>query len=317
MGLALLLVAGPMVISGACGADVEPTEDEAAVKRLRFSRTLQRETFGRPTKLVATNIAEGRTLYFLDTASKTKRKLSTETNVMEPTISLDGTRVAYTQNRVVYVRSLSGGERKKVAEGYTPRWWMMPSSGEEWIYYTTVPDDPADVWRRVYWPHDGKNIKTRRVRLRDGKDELVLDWKGSGGQSKDGTHIVGDYATLILFDALSEAHVLNGGEQGCNGSMSPDNNYWVLFTKMPHKGLFVHDKADDELWHLGAPAGTSRLEDPEWSNHLDYASFAAREAGGNHSIWIAKLSEGENGLRRVLDGRTSGDDWDDPHLWVK
>ncbi|MBW2731579.1 MAG: hypothetical protein JRH20_04245 [Deltaproteobacteria bacterium] len=272
--------------------------------------------------LVALDHAEGDTLYVYDLTSGELRQLSDEIACRGAKISPDGTRVVYHQGGMLRRRALAGGPSEALVAGYDGHWWL-DDAGEEWIYYTTMGDDPKDVWRRVLWPQ-GLGITTRRRRLRDGRDEHVLDWKASGGPSPDGTHLAGGYATVVVFDAAQEPHFLNGGEQGCNTSLSPDERYLLMFfPDLAHQRIAMVNIQDQLLWELSVPFGVVRWENPDWSNHPRFAVTSGLAGHGYASVYVVALPvvlDGsppqEQDLVQLLDARQGNHDWREPTLWV-
>jgi hypothetical protein len=269
---------------------------------------------GREGKVVARDQTDGNKLYLFDTATRSTTKLSEDIECHEPQVSLDGTRVAYERGGKVYVRPLDGSAATQIVEGYDGHWWM-DDNDDEWIYYTTIGDNPEDTARKVWYPNNGKGIHTHRIRLRDNLDEFVLDWKCSAGPSRDGTHLGAAYSTMIIFEmATGTAHVINSNNQGCNGSMSPDDNYYLMHLELPHTYFCYRDKDDNRVWFAENPVGTVEWQNPEFSTHPDFATATAKEASGEYSVWVIKISTKE--MVKVLDV-TDGSNWAEPHLWVE
>ena len=269
---------------------------------------------GKEGKLVARDQTGGNKIYLFDTAARSFAKLSEDIECYQPLISPDGTRVVYQRGGKVYTRPLDGSAPTEIVAGYDGHWWV-DDSGDEWLYYTTIGDNPDDTARKVWYPNNGKGIDTHRIRMRDNQDEFVYDWKCSAGPSKDGTHLGASYSTMIIFDlANGSAHVVNGGNQGCNGSMSPDNNYYLMHLELPHTTFCYRDKDDNRVWYILNPTGTEEWQNPEFSTHPDYATATAKEGSGRYSVWVVKISTNE--MLKVLDV-TDGSNWSEPHLWVE
>ena len=220
--------------------------------------------------------------------------------------------------RYAFACPLDGGGATEIVEGYDGHWYL-DDNDDEWLYYTTIGDNPEDTARKVWYPNNGKGIQTHRIRLRDNLDEFVFDWKCSAGPSRDGTHLGAAYSTMIIFELASgAAHVVNGNNQGCNGSMSPDDNYYIMHLELPHTFFCYRDKDDNRVWFVENPAGTIEWQNPEFSTHPDFATATAKEAsvesGGRYSVWAVKISTKETvKLLDVLDGSN----WAEPHLWVE
>jgi hypothetical protein len=222
--------------------------------------------------------------------------------------------LVYERGGAVYIRALDGSTATQIVEGYDGHWWV-DDNDDEWIYYTTIGDNPDDTARKVWYPNDGKGIQTRRIRLRDDQDEFVLDWKGSAGPSMDGTHLGAAYSTMIIFEAATgTVHVVNGNNQGCNGSMSPDNRYYLMQLELPHTFFCYRDRDDNRVWNIENPAGTEEWQNPEFSTHPDFATATAKEDNGHYSVWAVKISTKE--VVKVLDV-ADGSNWAEPHLWVE
>lgn len=280
------------------------------------------ELLGHHGLVVALDHAEGDTLYLYDLSKGELTRLSDEIACRGPDISPDGQRVVYHRAGMLYQRELAGGRAQPIVAGYDGFYWL-DEEGEEWIYYTTIGDDPTDLWRRLEWPW-GQGITTRRRRLRDGHDEHMLDWKGSGGPSPDGTHIAAGYATVAIFDLAGEPHFLNGGEQGCNTSLSPDARYLLMFfPDVDHRRIGVVNKDDRLLWQLRPPLGVTRWDNPDWSNHPRFATVSGVASHGYASIYVIELPARFEGrvdapvrLLQLLDARQGNHDWREPTLWV-
>jgi uncharacterized protein (TIGR03382 family) len=119
---------------------------------------------------------------------------------------------------------------------------------------------------------------------------------------------------MIIFElAGGIAHVVNGSSQGCNGSMSPDDNYHLMHLELPHTYFCYRDKDDNRVWYVENPTGTMEWQSPEFSTHPDFATAAAKEGSGNYSVWAVKISTKE--MIKILDV-TDGSNWAEPHLWV-
>lgn len=280
------------------------------------------EFVGHHGLVVALDHAEGDTLYVYDLTSRELRRLSDEIGCKGPKISSDGTRVVYHRGGMLHLRALAGGPAEPLVAGYNGHFWL-DGAGEEWVYYTTIGDDPSDIWRRLLWPQS-QGITTRRRRLRDGRDEHVLDWKGSGGPSPDGTHIASGYATVAIFDGAGQPHFLNGGEQGCNTSLSPDDRYLMMFfPELGHHRIAIVDKNDLLRWELFPPFGVVRWENPDWSNHPRVAAVSGVAGHGYGSVYLIGLPEALDGslseprdLLLLLDARKGSHDWREPTLWI-
>jgi hypothetical protein len=268
---------------------------------------------GKEGKVVVRDQTDGNKLYIFDTAARSVTKLSEDIECRQPLLSPDGTRVAYGRGGKVYTRPLDGGAAAQIAEGYDGHWWV-DDAGDEWLYYTTIGDNPEDTARKVWYPNNGKGIQTRRIRLKDNLDEFVFDWKCSAGPSRDGTHLGAAYSTMIIFEAASgTAHVVNGNNQGCNGSMSPDDNYHLMHLELPHTYFCYRDMDDNRVWYVENPTGTMEWQSPEFSTHPDFAIATAKEGSGRYSVWVVKISTKE--MIKILDV-TDGSNWAEPHLWV-
>jgi uncharacterized protein (TIGR03382 family) len=269
---------------------------------------------GKNGKIVAHDQTDGNKIYLFDTADRSFAKLSEDIECYQPLISPDGTRVVYDRGGKVNIRPLDGSAAAQIVDGYDGHWWV-DDNDDEWIYYTTIGDFPDDTARKVWYPNNGKGIQTHRIRLRDNLDEFVFDWKCSAGPSRDGTHLGAAYSTMIIFEvATGTAYVVNGGNQGCNGSMSPDNRYYLMHLELPHTTFCYRDRDDNRVWYIDCPAGTEEWQNPEFSTHPDFATATAKEDSGRYSVWVVKISTKE--MIKVLDV-ADGSNWEEPHLWVE
>ena len=171
------------------------------------------------------------------TSPVTIEKCGDDSTVNAPSISPDGTYLAYSSKgegeygtSSITIRSLTEEDFPVIArfDGFIPRWWVDPVSADTFIVYTTG----ASSNDRLYWFSE----QTLRQKMTGGKPSGEADvlWKtGSyhGGLSSDGRYLGTAFTRAKLVDLQENDTQLyyfeppwngrNDTPQVCNLSMSP------------------------------------------------------------------------------------------------
>jgi len=278
--------------------------------------------------VVATN-RDDTMCYIHNIATGVTSLLSADLDCREPLVAPDGRWVTYTRGRSnVRVMELPNGTPTTVADGRHPHPWY-DQAGDLWIYYTT---DSGNDREKTWWPDTGYDIKTRRVKVDGGECQTLLNWKASGGPSRDGRYLGQGYASIMLFDTEANpaqqyrpcdddagtyngtAHELYDGGQGCNPSMAPDNSYRIMHLFLPHLYFGFRDKNDTLLWRIIHDNDYEEWQNPEWSTHPDFATASLKHSNSRYAPVVIKIS---NRHTYTIPGMGVSDgDWQNPQLWV-
>jgi len=300
-------------------------------------------------KLVFVNYSRGmRTLCLVDfgQAHPFVYEFRDVTNVFSPTISPDGSSVAWSSQpegarapSSIYVRSLvqrdSPAQPMVADSGCVPRWWVDPHGRDTFIVYATSTMDNSDpgwdttaTYRR---PWD-------RTVSHGAPDERITVGGFHDGLSKDNRYIVTGYTRLrmkdlqsgeqrVLFQPPASGKPAGGSVQVCNASISPEvcNPGQCLFldfgSSLPstvtgcaysiHEYLFKGDFSDKILRWYHCPKGEMSWDFPEWSNVGRFAVAAAR--GGDdvsHALYAVDLRD--SAYTKLVEGTSL---WS-PYLWI-
>ncbi|MBW1809883.1 MAG: hypothetical protein JRJ87_16930 [Deltaproteobacteria bacterium] len=287
---------------------------------------------GRSGRLVYIDKNENDKVYWIDLSDMSVSELSGDVAVSEPLISPDGTRVVYGVNNIIskwpgessnnegdsFVRLFSGGSRTHVAgsavagkQAFSPHWWIDPANGDEYIVYMdyyekdTQASSGRATWKQLIVDNQpvGNPIK-------------ILEHAFDGGLSKDGTRVSEAYHYLHMAhtsdlgggNGSTISSRMDGGNQCCNASMSPDNNYYVMHLRIDHEGCNVRDENDNLVTTIYKPSGAAEMQNPEYSTHSNYSTFTA-EFGSNYYIYIANVVSGAS--LKIAEGNFAV-----PHLWI-
>ena len=319
----LLWIAALVTLSGPAFAAANVTASASEVRNFLGGRT---------GKLVYVDDNESGKCYWIDLSDMTVHKLSDDTNVSEPLLSPDGSRVVYGLYNIVskwpgqssgnqgdaYIRSLGGGSRSHVAgsavagkQAFAPHWWVDPASGDEYIVYMDYYEkDTQSAAGRGTWKQKIVNNQP------SGDPVKILNHAFDGGLSKDGTRIGEAYHYLHMArtsdlgggngDDISSR--MDGGNQCCNASMSPDNQYQIMHLRIDHEGCNIRDSSDNEVQVIWKPNGATEMQNPEFSTDPGYGTFTA-QFGSDYYIYIANTQTGAS--LKIAEG-----DFGVPHLWV-
>jgi RNA polymerase sigma factor (sigma-70 family) len=184
----------------------------------------------------------------------------------EAFISPDGTRIVFDDAAGISVCEFKAGGPGRTAiadakDGTTPRWWVHPKTGDEYVIYVR--------------PDDGKSAgfakgKTLIQKMKKGTCEpdgavkvLVKEWTMNGGRSLDGKYMGsggGGWAMAELKpDAVEDAFVKllkTGNGDRCNVSISQDPAHpdRLLWMDPGHQWIYWNPHLEDPKWGgLGQP----------------------------------------------------------------
>jgi hypothetical protein len=101
---------------------------------------------------------------------------------------------------------------------------------------------------------------------------------------------------------------MDGGNQCCNASMSPDNQYHIMHLRIDHEGCNIRDSSDGEVQTIWKPNGSTEMQNPEFSTDPGYSTFTA-QFGSDYYLYIANTQTGA--ILKIAEG-----DFGVPHLWV-
>ncbi len=131
--------------------------------------------------------------------------------------------------------------------------------------------------------------------------------------SADGTHIAEAYGGCLLVDIPKQKyHVLYGGRQSCNSSMSPDNTYRIMHLYLPHTQFGIRDKHDRELWKISNPPETQEWQVPNWSTDPDFCTATVKMSEREYKPAIIRIHDSRVVVLNQLNGN-----WGRSHLWLK
>jgi hypothetical protein len=287
---------------------------------------------GRTGKLVYVDDNDGGKCYWIDLSDMSVHKLSDDTNVSEPLLSPDGSRVVYGLYNIIskwpgqssgnqgdaYIRSVGGGSRSHVAGGsvagkqaFAPHWWVDPANGDEYIVYMDYYEkDTQSAGGRGTWKQKIVNNQP------SGNPTKILNHAFDGGLSRDGTRIGEAYHYLHMArtsdlgggngDNISSR--MDGGNQCCNASMSPDNQYRIMHLRIDHEGSNIRNENDGLVETIWKPNGSTEMQNPEFSTDPGYSTFTA-QFGSSYYLYIANTQTGAS--LKIAEG-----DFGVPHLWV-
>ncbi|MEO2005683.1 MAG: hypothetical protein ABGY41_16485, partial [Candidatus Poribacteria bacterium] len=202
----------------------------------------------------------------------------------DPFISPDGTRVVYHDGTDIIICRLDAGgtEATKIGPGYDPRWWIHPTTGDEYvIYVSTKWNNSANVEGETYC----QRIETGGTAPVDERTVLVRKYALRGGRSRNGRYMSPAQpgwvlAQLFPFDTedalLKVVASRTGGH--CNVSMGQDSAHprRFLWLDGPHRKLFYDPATDASIPPL-APYREYRYT--EWSTHGNFMTASFYGAG--------------------------------------
>lgn len=262
-------------------------------------------------------------------------------------ISADGRWVVYNTrewNNPLYASRLqeNAPSPTKLADGALPVWWTKPGTSELYVIY--VDNDLEDGgWVGGYnggFPN-GQTGATRALRLDPssmtpiGSPQRLMSYQANGGRSASGAWMftAGGCPGTFRIDPTGVRDVtiheeislsINAWDDtdsldGCNPSMSPhedDNVLRVMYVlrnnDMNHRGYWLCDVRGNSrqaiIWNS---TENPYVDEPQWSNHPDYAAAKASERliTAPFDIYIYRVWDGS--MLKILEGNYSF-----PYLWV-
>ncbi len=194
----------------------------------------------------------------------------------EPVLSPDGSRIAYrsTKANEIVVRQArkSGEDRGLGVHGYEPRWWVHPTTRDEYIIYVSVEGDGASgVGGDTYI----QKLKTGTLEPDGQAEHLIQGYALRAGRSGDGRFMYTSYPGWAIAAVRPEAtkhafeRFLVKGSRLCNASPYPGAKPYMLYLA-PY-----HDRIYFDLWwptRLEDLENVGMVDYTEFSNHYDYLS---------------------------------------------
>ena len=299
-------------------------------------------------KIVYVNVTGNkRTLCAIDfSLSNSIREWSDSADVYQPVISPNGKYIAYCTREIgdkgmssIFLRQFdslnSAPTRLPIDSGFSPHWWVDPTSKDTFILYTNSAVDNSDP----QW----SSTKTYMVKMTGATpvnfpQKISTNGSFHDGRSTDGMYIVTGYKNLRLCNLFNHTTQqlfvyphngkdANASAQVCNVSMSPDtaSNGTSLFLDFGyretnsitggsygvHACMFIANAVDSiTKWYL-CPAGEDSWDNPQWSNTKNFAVACARNpAGYAHAVYVVNLHDSI--YTRIIEGTELAQ----PCLWV-
>lgn len=174
------------------------------------------------------------------------------------------------------------------------------------------PTIVLDTANGKHWYPKNKGVgQTWLFRPASRQKTKLADFPFGGGLSLDGTHITDAYGGCLMKKLITgQVHVLYGGKQACNSSMSPDNTYRLMHLYLPHKYFGIRDEYDKELWRIDNPKGSAEWQTPRWSNHPDFCT-ATVKFGSEYKMVIVRIETKDTVVLNEYPGS-----WSAPFLWL-
>jgi len=230
---------------------------------------------------------------------------------LEQFISPDGTRFVYSvtpadlsrgrpkpgstyDSSKIYIRRLAkdGPDKTLVGDGYEPRWWVHPKTGDEYIISASNRwENSTDITGQTWI----QKIRKGACQPEGPRKVLIGNYAFRGGRSPNGRYICtsipgGNVAEFLDPLAVENAKVkLVNDEEAhtiCNGTM-PQNDALggkMLFEDKGHGGINVglppYPPQHPGVEHVGLAPGTRQLQRLEWSAHPDFVVGRLGNKGG-------------------------------------
>ncbi len=225
-----------------------------------------------------------------------------------PRWSPDGSRIICSYRGQAFVLAADGSERHRILEGtrlHSPFWWKDPQTGEDCVVYK---DADAKAW----YGKDGNPGATYLWRASTGSARKIADFPCDGTMSVDGTHLAEAYGGCLIVNIPERRyHVVYGGRQACNSSMSPDNTYRIMHLYLPHTRFGIRDKNDRELWNIPCPPGTQEWQVPNWSTDPGFCTATVKVKQGDYKLAVIRIHDSKVVVLDRMGGR-----WGRSHLWL-
>lgn len=230
----------------------------------------------------------------------------------DPRLSLDGTRVCYGSEGVLYTRWLKGGDRVPLASVGKNK-----SRGVGY-WYREHDVDYIVYCNSTHKRHFEKGM-TFKQKLKDGihpdGDPVLLYGKAyDGGITPDGKWIGEAYGRRHAYNLETKQEYgnfyrSNGSRerQCCNASMAPQAGPYRMATLViPHRYFRVWEfHPGEDRWKeyrsFENPPGTKEWQNPDWSLHPDYITATAQGDDEAYDLYIQFVKKPEVRIK-VLDG---------------
>lgn len=246
-------------------------------------------------------------LDFRDDAPQVRR-LSQESNCINPIISPDGTRVVYSQGQAngpkfIHTRFLDEGPAELVGTGDVG-YWHRAASGDEFVVYCDWSEKNDN----------GAGGNTYRQKLEtdgiapEGEAEILCDRAMDAGPDRGLVWLGQVYGNLWARNLATGTDYPTGSfflmdgspadHQTCNGSMAPDDSGRLMCLVIPHDfvRIFSYQEENDsfrQTSELRLPAGMAEWEFPEWSTDPGYFTAVLRASDLENRLFIGKVTEGD------------------------
>jgi len=134
--------------------------------------------------------------------------------------------VLVNNNPKIYVCRLAkdGPEKTYIADGFAPRWWFHPKTGDQYIIYTDRRWDNSDDVRGTTFM---RKIKTGTCEPDGDAKALLKDLALNGGRSPDGRYVCGAQPGCLIVELTDPLAVENATAKvvwstgrKCNPTMS-------------------------------------------------------------------------------------------------
>lgn len=238
----------------------------------------------------------------LATFPKAKRFQGTS----RPWWSPDGSRILFSHGGKCFLMDSDGRKRTQillsVGKVYEPSWWVDPHTKKEYVVYkdanfkNTLGRGKGNTWI---------------VPLSGGMPRRLIDIPCDGGLSLDGTHLGETYREAGIIDLVNNKVYKPHKGQTCNGTMSPDNTYRMMYLYLPHSTFGVRDKHGNELLKFTNPKGSKEWQTPRFSTHPDFGMAVARYGADYKLVFVNLMT------KKMLVLKSVKGDWSVPHLYLR
>lgn len=224
-----------------------------------------------------------------------------------PYWSPDGKQILFSYKAKAWLMDEDGDNLREILSGggtvYEPLFWVDPET-HDWCVVFKDDNRKNNLTRDCVWG------RTWLAMLRTGTVKQLFDMPCDGGISLDGTHLGEAYARGAIVDLVQDKIYKVDDKQTCNGSMSPDNTYRLMYLYITHDRFGIRDKYRKELWTFAMPEGSDFITTPRWSNHPDFCTAVVRY-GTDFKIVVIQISTGKSVILKNLKAS-----WNVPLLWL-